>query len=104
MKNRNPNLFLRIFGRNNTMKVLDYLLDQPVDVTVLDICRGTKLSRKTVDEILSNLLEESIIEKTRTIGKAQLFKIKKDDPVSQKLLELNQTVVERYEGLNSVMN
>ena len=91
------NALLKIFGWNN-MKVFDYLVDIPrEDVTVLDICDGTDLSRKTVDKIMKNLKEEKIVEVTRKIGKTELFKLNLKDQVCKKLIEINDIILKKQE-------
>jgi len=92
------NVFLKIFGKSNTMKVFDYLLDIPTeDVTVMDICEGTDLSRKTVDNIMKNLKEEKIVEVTRKIGKTELFKLNKENPICKNLILINEVVLKKQE-------
>ena len=93
------NAFLKIFGNSSPMKTLDYLLDQQIDVSVADVCRGTSLSRKTVDNTLSSLVNGGIIKKTRIIGKTQMFKIDKKNIISKKLYEINNIILKQQENL-----
>lgn len=85
------------FGTSNTMLVLDYMLDQPVDVTVLDISEGTGLSRKTVDQIVNNLIEQKLLEVTRTIGKTRMLQLDLNNPIAKKLLDINHLVIKEQE-------
>jgi len=91
------NVFLGLFGKSNNMKILDYLLDCEMDVSASDVEQGTSLSRKTVDKTLTRLLDESIIEVTRTIGKTKMYKINDSNPVSQKLKQINNLVLKEQE-------
>jgi len=91
------NVFLKILGKSNIMKVLDYLLDLSVDVGILDICDGTELSRKTVEKILDNFVEEGIVIKTRKVGKSQMLKLNDANPIVQKLRDINRIVLEQQE-------
>ncbi len=91
------NILFKMFGKSNTMKVLDYLLDLDIDVTINDICKGTNLTRKTVDKIISNLKNEMLIEVTRSIGNAQMYKINSNNPVAKKLIEINNAVLKSQE-------
>ena len=81
------------------MKVLDYFLDTDMDISVLDVCDGTSLSRKTVETVLESLVEKEIIKYTRTIGKSRMYMINKENLIAKKLIELNETVLERQEKI-----
>ncbi|MFH1132978.1 MAG: winged helix-turn-helix domain-containing protein [Nanoarchaeota archaeon] len=80
------------------MKVLDYLLDLEMDVSVTDICDGTGLSRKTVDSILINLIKSEIVTNTRKVGKTEMYKINTNNKISNKLLEINNIVLKQQES------
>lgn len=75
------------------MKVLDYLLDLTIDISIIDISEGTDLTRKTIDKIMDNFLEEGIVFKTRKVGKTQMFKLNISNLVVEKLYEINKLVL-----------
>lgn len=80
------------------MKVLDYLLDQDIDVTVIDICDGTQLSRKTVDLIVESLIDNGLLSLARTIGKTKMIKLNLDNPIARKLKDINNLVLKNQEA------
>jgi len=91
------NVFLTILGKSNIMKVLDYLLDLSMDVGISDICEGTGLTRKTVDNIINNFVNEDIVVKTRKVEKTQMYKLNNTNPIVEKLFEINNIVLQRQE-------
>jgi len=92
------NIFYKILGKSNILKVLDYLLlDTSIDVSILDICDGISLSRKTVENIINNFQKENIIIETRKVGKTKLLKINKESLISQKLIEINDIILKQQE-------
>ncbi len=93
------NVFLRTFGQSNNMKVLDYLLDMNLDVSVLDICDGAELSRKTVEKILEKFIAQNLVVKTRKIGKTAMFALNRSNHIVQKLIEINEFVVKQQEDI-----
>lgn len=95
--NPRDNIFLRIFGRHNTMRVLDYFVGLPADCTAADICEGTSLTSKTVKDVLDVLRAERIVVITRKAGNARLYALDHDDPVVKALLALHAAVLTRAE-------
>lgn len=94
------NVLIDVFGRGNTMKVLDYLLDiTEVDVSIKDIMEGTNLSRKTVDTIIEQLSKSDLVKMNRKIGKTKMYIINREDPVVAKLLDINDIVIKKQESL-----
>ena len=89
-------ILLEIFGKNN-MKVIDYLLDQEIDVSISDICDGTDLSRKTVDNIVTILLNFEIIKEKRKIGKTQMLVLNKENQITEKLIDINEIIIRNQE-------
>lgn len=87
------NVYLKLFGGSNNMRVLDYLLDLEVDVGITDICDGTDLSRKTVEKIVQSFVDEKVVRKTRIVGKTQMFSLNNAYPVVLKLIEINNLIL-----------
>ncbi len=75
MKRGKP-LLERIFGENNTIKVLDFfLMGKDFDFTIAHIRNGTGLSRTAINNAIQKLLDVEIIEKSRADGKSDYYKI-----------------------------
>lgn len=83
------NTFLKIFGCN-IMRILDYLIDCNIDVSIVNIMNKTDLSRKTAERRVNLLLENNIIKITRVIGKTKMYKFNLDNQISKKLKEIKE--------------
>jgi len=89
---------LKILGNGPTGKLLEHLLmGREFDYTVADIHEGTRLSRLTIEKKLKEMIEDKIVNKTRKIGKSQLYKINLKDYRVQALLQLLEAVIEKQE-------
>jgi predicted transcriptional regulator len=83
-------MFVRTFGNTPKVKVLDFLLDNDLlDWCKADIAEQTKISRATIDLFFEDLIRQGIITKSRTIGRATLYRLNKNDKLVQKLIELD---------------
>ncbi len=81
-------VFLEVMGESPYMKVLDFFLDNIVyDYSKTDIYENTGVSRVTLQEIIKDLEKKGIIKKTRKVGRAQMYKINKDSPLTKQLMK-----------------
>jgi len=79
----------RLLGHFASVKMLDFLSTfQEFDYSTTDIARNTGLSLKTVQRELPKLLEYGLIENSRAVGRAQMYRMKQNSPVASKLNEL----------------
>lgn len=87
MKRGKP-LLVNIFGENNTIKVLDFLImGKDFDFTITHIGNGTGLSRTAVRNSLLKLTDINIVEKSRSDDKSDYFRINKKN---NKFIILNE--------------
>ncbi|MBI4143959.1 hypothetical protein HY486_01800 [Candidatus Woesearchaeota archaeon] len=85
-------IFLQYVGDSPRMKILQYLIEgRNFDYTLTDILNAG-VSWGTVNTLIPLLLKLGIIIKTRKIGRATLYKINQQNPVSGQLIAL-------YDGL-----
>ena len=71
-------LLVNLFGENNTVKVLDFLLKgKDFDFTLTHIHNGTGLSRTAVRNAIENLNEIDVVEISRKDSKSTYYKINK---------------------------
>ncbi len=92
--------FRLVFGDAPIVKVLDFLIDnQEFDYSLTDIAKGAEIAWSTLHECWPGLVQLGIVEKTRRIGRAELYKLKLENPLVKKLLELDlfisQQLIER---------
>ena len=69
-----------LFGNTPIVKILDFLLDEwDLDFSKADVARETSVSWKTVNEVWSTLERFGLVEYTRTVNRAKMYRIKKND-------------------------
>ncbi|VVB66362.1 Uncharacterised protein [Candidatus Gugararchaeum adminiculabundum] len=83
-------IFVDTFGSSPRIKVLDFFLTfTEYDYSKNDIARETGVSRITLEPIWEELEKEGIIKKTRTVGRARMFRLNKENPTAKILRELD---------------
>lgn len=69
-----------LFGDSPMVKILDFLLDEwDLDFSKADVARETGVSWKTVNEVWSKLERFGLVEYTRTVNRARMYRVKKND-------------------------
>ncbi|MBI2671619.1 helix-turn-helix domain-containing protein [Candidatus Woesearchaeota archaeon] len=87
-------LFIEFMGDSPTIRILDYLLtERNLDFSLTDIAKNSGIGRTTLYNLLNSLLKHKIIIPTRTIGKAKLYKLNKDNKTIKKLIEVDDTLI-----------
>ena len=83
-------IFVETFGETPSVKVLDFFLTfDNFDYSKSQVAEETGVSRITLDKIWEELVSKKIIIKTREIGRAEMYKLNRENPKTKALLELN---------------
>ena len=83
-------LFIEFMGDSPKIRVLDYLItERDLDFSITDMAGNAGIGRATLYRLWDSLVKNQIIIPTRTIGKAKLFKLNKDNPKIRKLIEID---------------
>ncbi len=83
-------VFLETFSESPMVKVLDFFLTyRNFDYSKSQVAEETGISRITIENIWEKLIKAKIIVKTRIIGRAELYKINKQNPKVKALIELD---------------
>ena len=83
-------IFVETFGEIPTIKVLDFFLTfDSFDYSKSQVAKETGVSRITLDKIWNEFTDKKIITKTRTIGRADMYKLNKENPRVKVLLDLS---------------
>ena len=91
---KRKSLFIEFMGDSPIIRVLDYLLtERDLDFSISDLARNSKIGRATLYRILDSLIKNKIIIPTRTIGKAKLYKLNKENPKIKKLIEIDDMLI-----------
>lgn len=90
-------LFLKVVGKTPQLKVIDFLIENHIfDYSKSEISEAAGVSRMTLDKIWGELVSNGIIQKTRKIGRATLYKLNTESPVVLGLMELDRIVTKEY--------
>ena len=87
-------LFIELLGDSPTIRVLDFLLtERELDFSISDMARNAGIGRATLYRIWEQLIENNIINHTRTIGKSKLYKLNIQNPKIKKLVEIDDMLI-----------
>ena len=68
--------FRAVFGDSPVVKVLDFLIDnQEFDYSLTDIAKGAEIAWSTLHQVWPEFLKLDIVQHTRKIGRAELYKL-----------------------------
>ncbi|MBI4019539.1 MAG: hypothetical protein HY364_04775 [Candidatus Aenigmarchaeota archaeon] len=88
--------FVEVFGDSPLIKVLDFLMTyREFDYSLSDISKETSVGWNTLQTFFFGLVEKNIVKETRQIGRAKLYKLNEENPVTKKLIELNNAITSR---------
>ncbi|MBU2476127.1 hypothetical protein KKG83_01515 [Candidatus Micrarchaeota archaeon] len=94
--NKDKSLFVEFFGDYPIIRVLDFLIENDVfDYSRKDICRNADVSWNTLETFWNSLEERNIVDYTRKVGKASLYKLNTKSPIVEKLIELDNKLMKK---------
>lgn len=80
------------------MKVLDFLITfQLFDYPLTEIAKNSGVGYSTLQTFWSNLERNSVVIKTRRIGKSDLYKLNTENPAVRQLLRLDWNLIKGSE-------
>jgi len=92
-------IFLEMFGDSPYLRVLDHFLTFPGwDYSKSQVAKDAGVSRVTLEQIWAHLLEFGYIERTRTIGRAEMYRLNQKDPQIQLLQEFDFRLAKLHAG------
>jgi predicted transcriptional regulator len=87
-------LLLNLTGDMPLFKIVDFLLDNKgMDFSKKDIAKGAEISRASLFNYWAELEKHGIIKTTRSFGKTKLYTLNSGNPVTQKIIELEKTLI-----------
>ena len=94
-------LLLNLTGEMPLFKIIDFLLDSKgMDFSKSDISKGAGISRASLFNYWDELERHGIVKVTRSFGKTRLYTLNVKNPVTQKIIELEKTLI--MEAMNKV--
>lgn len=90
-------LFLETVGESPATKVIDFFLGmRGFDYSKSQIARESGISRITIEPIWKKLIDGGMIKKTRTVGRAEMYKLDLENPKVRALIELDFKLSENF--------
>lgn len=89
-------IFLRTFGNSPILRVLDFLATFSMyDYSMTDIANNSEIGYTTLKLFWKDLVKNGIVKQTRTVGKAKMYQLNKDNDVVKQFLKLYNTILEK---------
>ena len=93
-------IFLKVEGNTIKNKILDFLIiHQEFDYSLTDIAKFSKISYTTMKRMKKILLKDKWIIPTRTVGKANMYKLNINHKKVQKFIEFYWSVIESEQNI-----
>jgi len=90
MEFEDGSVFVECFGGSPYIKVLDFLIQgQDFDYGMTEVARGAGVGWSAFTGVWRRLEEKKIVVATREIGNAKLFKLNRENPFVEKLIEFD---------------
>ena len=81
----NKTAFLQIFGDSPVLRVIDFLVvNEDFDYSMTDIASLSGVGYSTLKLFWAKLEKERIVENTRIVGKAKMYKLNLDNSIVKK--------------------
>jgi len=89
----NESVFIQLFGSTPQLRIIDFFLDNPrFDFTREEMMEALGLAKRTLARHLPALRESGIIEVSRRIGRAELYRLNSNSSLVIRLLELEKEI------------
>jgi len=91
---KEKSLLLHLTGEMSLFKIIDFFIENKgTDLTKKAIAEGADISKASLFNYWSELEEHNIVKVTRKFGKTKLYTLNTESLVTQKLLELEATLI-----------
>lgn len=90
-------IFIKTFGDYPMLRIIDFLIESDMfDYPITEIAKNSNVHFQTFKKIWPRFVKNKFVIKTRRLGNSYLYKINKDNPIIQKLIELDKFLCEQY--------
>ncbi len=87
-------VFMHFLGDSTKIKVLEFLIEgRELDYSISDIAEGAGIGRTTLFRIWNDFIKLEIVQHTRDIGNAKLYKLNMENNFVKKMVDLFDTLV-----------
>ena len=97
-------IFLQYMGDSPKTRILDFLINgRMFDYNLTDIANKSGVSWSTFKRVWPSFILQGLVEHTRDIGNAKLFKLNFENPIIEKVLELREQILKEAQIKEVVM-
>ena len=87
-------IFIRLTGNMPLFRILDFFIDNKgLDFSKKDVSLGAEISKASLFNYWPELETRGIVKVTRTFGKTKLYTLNSENPLTQKILELEAALI-----------
>ena len=88
-------VLIEYFGETPIIRIIDFLLENRLfDYSKKQIIDETGLAKATFYKYWGKLVELEVVTVTRSFGKTKLYKLNEENPVVEKIKELELSLIE----------
>jgi hypothetical protein len=92
-------ILLQVLGDYPQLRVLDFLMENYIfDYPKTQIAELSGVSFNTMETFWDKLIRSGMVERTRRVGKSEMYRINRKNPVVKKLFEIDKILSDRYSG------
>jgi len=86
--------FVKVLGDTPINRLWEFLIDSRglFDYSMTDICDAADVSWNTLKEIFPGFVKEGIVKKTRTIGRATMYKLNEEHPKAVFMIGMQKAI------------
>jgi len=89
----NKSTFVEYFGDYPLIKVLDFLiLSRDMDYSMTEIAKNSEVGWSSFSEIWPKLVRKNIVQLTRNVGNAKLYKLNIKNPWVKELIRMDKVI------------
>ncbi len=95
--NEPKSILLQTLGDYPQLRVLNFLMENYIfDYPKTQIAELSGVSFNTMEMFWDRLIKSGMIERTRKVGKSDMYRINRKNPIVQKLFEIDKVLSDRY--------
>jgi DNA-binding GntR family transcriptional regulator len=88
-------MLTKIFGSSPPVKLIDYLVAHPwEEFSKTQLAEGAQITRPTVYKLLSSLIQEKLVIKTKKVGNIQLYQTNRKSPIIKHISSLQSLLAD----------
>lgn len=94
-------VFIELFGESPQIKILNHLLIfREFDYSLTDIAKESGVAWSTLNLLWPELEKNKLVEHTRNVGKAKMYKLNSENKVVEKLIKFVDSIVWEKQEIN----